>query len=432
MISMKSTTENNILVSDVIDIYPNPVIPKEINFRFNKARNIIGVDISNKTMTGIFKQLGFKISGTTVGKLDSIKVVVPNRRLDITDEIDLVEEIARVYNYNNIPPDFRSVLNFHRDEIPQSLQPLPLRNQIRNYLVHNGYTELLTANIIDPASSELTHSKTIKIDNPLGEEMSVMRPSMLTSMLKVISFNIRQGNQNLKLFETGKIFLPQNNITNSFIENIDEREQLIIALTGNINPRQWGIPDRKFDFFDIKGSITELFDYIRVPKRKTNSISKQYLNTFDENGAEIFSNKINIGIMGEINKNVLEKYNIDFPVFIAIIDLTTISEINIPTPYYTPVSLYPIVKRDLAFIVNENISAKEIIKTIKEKNSAILKSVNVFDVYIGKNIEQGKYSIGVELTFSSDKKTLTDVEIENEIAPIIKSIEKNFNAELRK
>ena len=438
------------ICSGIVEVYPNPVEPKEIEFRFDKARDIIGIDISNNCMADILKYLGFKLSKASIAKAKSIIVIVPNRRIDITDEIDLIEEIARVFNYNNIAPNFASVVSFQHDELPQYLKPLPLRNNIRNYLVHSGFTEILTQNIIDPASAELTHSKIIRIENPLGEEMSIMRPSMLTSILRTISFNIRQGNQNLKLFETGKIFLPQNNITNSFIEGIDEREQFVIAMTGNVNPRQWGVPDRKVDFFDLKGSVVELLNHIRIPKRKTNPISNNNLNLyrvslhsngdgvnghsniFDENGAELFSNKTSIGIMGNINKSILEKYDIDFPVFIAIIDLTTIAEIDIPQPYYSVVSPYPMVKRDLAFIVNESISAKEIKKTIIDNSTKLLKSVNVFDVYSGKNIEQGKHSIGFELNFSSNDKTLTDAEVENEINPIIKSIEKNFNGELRK
>jgi len=326
------------------------------------------------------------------------------------------------------------MVNFKHDEISQLLKPLPLRNNIRNYFVHNGYIELLTPNIIDPSSAELTHNKFIRIENPLGEEMSVMRPSMIPAVLKAVSFNIRQGNQNLKLFETGKVFYPQNNITNSFIEGIDEREQLVIALTGNSHPRQWSIPDRKFDFFDIKGSITELLNHIRLPKYKLKPISKENLNIFDSNSAEIFASKISIGIVGSINKNVLKKYDIDPQVFIAIIDLTTINDINIPVPHFTPMSLYPIVKRDLAFIVNETINAKDIKKTIQSyasSTSSLLKSVNVFDVYTGKNIEQGKHSIGFELTFSSNDRTLTDNEVENEIKQVIKAIEKKFNAKLR-
>ncbi|MCL2040152.1 MAG: phenylalanine--tRNA ligase subunit beta [Bacteroidetes bacterium] len=418
--------------NDIIDIYPSPIIPKAIEFRFEKARQIIGADIPNAIMTSIFKYLGFDTKTSVKSK--SIIVTIPNRRVDIFAEIDLIEEVARIINYDNITPNYASIVNFKDDDLPSYLKPLPLRNKIRNYLVHNGYTELLTQNIIDPASAALTHNKYICIENPLGSEMSVMRPSMLPSVLKAVSHNLRQGNHNLKLFETSKVFLPQNNISNSFIEGIDEREQLVIAFTGNTNPRQWGIPDKSIDFFDVKGNIAELLDFMRIPKRKTNpiTINTEHLNIFDANSTEIFTNKTSIGFMGQIKKNVLEKYEIDAPLYVAMLDLTTISEVPIPTSNYAPVSQYPAIKRDLVFIVSENITSKEIRKTIIDKGSNILKSVCVFDIYRGKNIEKDKYSIGFELTFNSNEKTLTDTEVENDITKIIQSVEKNFNAELRR
>jgi phenylalanyl-tRNA synthetase beta chain len=224
------------ILKDIVEVYPNPVEPKIIEFRFDYARKIIGVDISNSDIKDIFKHLGFSLQKATNTK--SINVIIPNRRVDILAEVDLIEEIARMINFNNITPNFASVVDFQRDEIPAYLKPLPLRNTIREFLSNNEFTELLTPNIIDPVSANLTHNKIIKIENPLGEDSSIMRPSMIPSILKVISFNLKQGINNLKIFETGKIFLPQNNITNSFIEGIDEREQLIITMAGNTNPRQ--------------------------------------------------------------------------------------------------------------------------------------------------------------------------------------------------
>jgi phenylalanyl-tRNA synthetase beta chain len=192
--------------------------------------------------------------------------------------------------------------------------------------------------------------------------------------------------------------------------------------------------ERKFDFFDMKGSVEELFKHINISAKKCkfNDITEKYLNVFDTNSTEIFINKEAVGIVGAINKNVLNKFEIDVPVFIAAIDLTTISEINIDVPYYSPISTYPIVKRDLAFVIDNKYSVKDIKKHITDKASSLLRSVIIFDVYTGKNIEEDKRSIGFELTFSSMERTLTDQEIETEINTIIKSVEKNYNAVLRK
>ncbi|MDR0926989.1 MAG: phenylalanine--tRNA ligase subunit beta [Ignavibacteria bacterium] len=416
------------VLKGIVENYPNPIAEKQIEFRYERAKNIIGAEISNIDMKHIFKYLGFK---TTAKDSYTLIVTVPNRRVDIFDEIDLVEEIARVANYDNIPANFASNIDFQRDTIPATLRPLPLRNLMRQYLSNSGFVELLTPNIIDPASASLTANKFIRIENPLGEEMSILRPNMLPSMLKVVSFNIRQGNADLKLFETGKIFLPQTNFVNSFIEGIDEREQLILALTGNSVPRQWGFAERPFDFYDIKGIVVELCNHLRLPKYKIRSITSA--NTaFDSNSAEIFVDKKLVGHIGGISGQVLKQYDIDFPVFIATIDITTLSDVEIQHPQYQPVSSYPVVKRDLAFIVSEQYSTSEMRKCIREKGTALLKSVSVFDVYKGKGIAQGQRSIGFELSFASAERTLVDTEIEQIIANVVVAMEKNFVAVLRK
>lgn len=423
------------VLGGIEEVYPHKIIEKQIHFRCNQARKIIGMEISTDEMKDIFVHLGFEI--VKEKPKNELIVKIPNRRVDIFSEIDLIEEVARIINYDNIESAFSSEINFEHDELPSYLLPNLLINTIRNYFANNGFNEILTQNIIDPISAYLSEEKAITIENPLGEEMSKMRPSIIPSMLKTISFNIRQGSQNIKLFECGKVFIPQNNIANSFIEDIDERDQLILALTGNEAPRQWGISERKLDFFDIKGYVQALFAHLKIVKYKIKPINqteniKGEIAFFDDNSAAIYVDKQYIGLLGSISKSILQKYEIEVSVFVAVLDLTKLNEIEIPKPYYCAVSPFPIMKRDLAFIIDEKYLASEIIKTITEKANNLLKSVDIFDVYQGKNIEQGKRSIGFELTFSSNERTLTDKEVEAEIGVIVSAIEKNYNAELRK
>jgi phenylalanyl-tRNA synthetase beta chain len=417
------------ILDGIVEFYPRRIKPKKLLLRFDYARKMIGADIDNQEMRDALHYLGFGVP-KNIGRMKSIPVFVPTRRVDVSDEIDLIEEIARIYNYDRIESDYQSTVNYLRDAIPPTLKPLPLRNTIREYLAHSGYTELLTPNIIDPSSAALTCQNPIRIENPLGEEMSVMRPSMIPPVLKVISFNLRQGNDNLKLFETGKVFIPQNNIVNSFVADIDEREEAVIALVGNDAPRQWSRNEREYGYFDIKGDIVALLQYIRLPNFKIKSLQEPH-PIFDENSGELFIDGEHIGYVGGINKNILQKYEIEVPVFIASIDLTTISDYQIPTPQYMPVSPYPVIKRDLAFLIDEKYTAREVLKTIKAKASRLLTSVNIFDVYNGKGIPQGKRSIGFELTFSSNERTLVDTEVEADIKIIIEAVKRNFEAELR-
>lgn len=415
------------VLNEFVDVYPKVVKKRKIVVHTDKVTRIIGKELTRKEIRGIFKTLDFEVEKDGV---DSLVIVVPNRRVDVEDEIDLIEEIARVINYDNIDNQFASRINFQRSTIPVTLKPISLRNTMRKYLSARGFIELLTQNIVSPNDANIITDKHITIANPLGVEMSVMRPDMLPSILKVISYNIRQGNTNLQLFETGKCFLAQNNIQNSFIEGIDEREQIIVAITGKVAPRQWGYSDRDYDFFDIKGSAEELLEYIRIPKLKFKQPKKES-NLFDINSIDIYSDKIKIGTLGQIKNSVLKKYDIDAPVFAMSCDMTTMSELDITLPQFKPFSVFPAVKRDLAFVVDEKWTATELQRTIKGKASDLLKSVSIFDLYKGKGIDNGEKSIGFELTLLSDERTLTDVEIESEISNIVQAMETEFSAVLR-
>ena len=415
------------VLDGVAESYPNKIVEKRISFEFEKARKIIGNKISTYEMMEIFKNLGFEFWPKNSVKTTFIQI--PNRRVDISSDIDLIEEVVRIYNYDKIEPNFNFNINFNRQEIPAKLKPIQLKNTIRKYLSDIGFNEILTQNFISPNDASLITENAITIENPLGEEMSKMRPSMIMSMLKIVSFNIRQGNSNLKLFELGKIFLSENS-ANSFVENISEKEELIIAISGNESPRQWGVSERKFDFFDIKGFVEELFTNIKLDRIKIEQLENEH-NIYDENSAKIIIDKKEIGFIGGVQNSVLKKYEIENPVFLATVDLSALNEIEIPVSYFKPISHFPAMKRDLAFIVDEKHSVGEMEKIILASSSELLKSLKIFDLYKGKNIEDGKHSIGFELTFSSVERTLVDEEIEKELAGIIASVEKNFGAILR-
>ncbi|MBQ6269035.1 MAG: phenylalanine--tRNA ligase subunit beta [Bacteroidetes bacterium] len=419
---------NGTIINEAIDIYPNELKPIELELDYEKTRKIIGTTIAAEEMKNIMTSLGFKV--LKAGK-QKIIVEVPQRRNDIKYPIDLVEEVARLIDYDSIQPVFTSNIDFDKVELPAILKPLPLRNKFRQYLTTNGFNEILTYNIVEPSSAELFTNKPITIANPLGEEMSVMRPSMITQMLKTISFNLKQGNQNLKLYETGKAFLPYNNISNSFIDGIDEREHLVIALVGNATLRQWSVKERKFDVYDIKGVVEDMLEFLKIKNVRIKPLEEDN-KIFSNNAAKITINKNQIGYIGEAGKEILKKYDIEVPVFLASLDMTELSDLEYEKPHFEQLSPYPVMNRDLAFLIDTKYLASELVKTIKETASPMLKSIDVFDVYQGKNIADNKRSIGFSLVFSSNERTLTDSEVEEDINKIVKAIESYYGAELRK
>jgi len=413
------------IVGSEIDVYPESIKLKEISLRFDRARKIIGCDISNEFMLQVFENLGFeKIEQTN----DYAKYRIPHRRNDIFEEIDLIEEVARFYNYDNIEPNYVSSITFSENIVDKKLQIFPFKDKIRNYLVSNGFTEILTQNMIDSRSAELFTSNPVKIANPLGEELSIMRPSIVPSILKTINLNIRYGNNNLKLFEIGKVFKHSDD-NNVVLSGYEEREILAISLVGKTFPKQWSEKERQFDFYDLKGFIEDLADFLNLPI----TFSKIVENSiYSPNSVKIELDKSTIGCCGYLNRGILKNYDIEEDVLLAEIDFSQITHFNTVESKYIPVSPFPTVDRDLAFIVDENTDAKKILDEILSNGGKLLSNVVIFDVYAGGNIPEGKKSLAFSLIFLSSERTLTDEEVDNTINQMIKAIENKFNAQLRK
>lgn len=415
------------VLNGTIDIYPNKITKNEITLRFQKCKQIIGYTISNNEILDLLKRLNFKI---TKQDENSINVIPPSYRNDIQLEIDVIEEIARLFGYDNIQPQYFTQINFNTDGIPENLAVPKLRNSIRSFLANRGFNEILTQNMIEPSAVKFFTEEYVEISNPLGEELSIMRPSMIPSVLKSISNNIRVGNNSLKFFEIGKVFLPTEE-TNTFVNGVREAERLIVAFYGAANSKQWGIVERNFDFYDAKGLVNELMDFLKIKKFKT-VVSTELIPGFSANSLIIQVNKKNIGVVGEISKELIKYYDIDNSIYLIQIDLDVLYKIEIPAPKYQKISPYPPILRDLAFLVDKEIPAGNLQQEIANIGGNYLKELNLFDLYEGKQIPENKKSIAFNLVFSSETKTLTDQEIEPIINKIIQSLETKFGAIIRK
>ena len=411
-----------------IDIYPRKIEPKQVTLRYKRANDIIGIDISNAQINELLAALKFK---TIAAGDDSVTVEVPTYRVDISLEIDLIEEIARLYNYDNIQPDFAVSIDSSGKDSLGNLQAPKLRDEIRRYMVGNGFNEILTQNMIDPKSAEIFTDNPVVIANPLGEELSVLRPSLSVSMLKTIERNIRLGNKSLKLFEIGKSFHNESNSGYDFIAGVYEKEELLIAITGNTQPMQWGAADREADYFDIKGILNNFISYFKVLRLQVLPVSAAN-EVFSAASSEIKLKGDTIGYAGEINTDMLKKYGLQQRVFAISLDLHKLYRAERKKWKYTPVTPYPVVTRDLAFLVADNIPAEEMSSEINASGGNLIKNITVFDVYKGKNMEPGKKSLAFSISYSSNERTLTDTEVEESIKNITKSIETKFGAELRK
>ncbi|HOQ48342.1 MAG TPA: hypothetical protein PLV01_00775, partial [Candidatus Kapabacteria bacterium] len=243
-----------------------------------------------------------------------------------------------------------------------------------------------------------------------------------------INLNIRYGNTNLKIFEIGKIFKHTDD-NKALLPGYEEREILAISLIGKTFPKQWSEKERPFDFYDLKGFVEDFADFLRLP------ISFSKIDSdgiYSPNSLKIELDNYTIGYCGYVNRGILKNYDIEEDVLLAEIDFSQITHYKTVENKYEPVSPFPTVDRDLAFIVDESTEAKSLLDEIRSNGGKLLSNVLIFDVYAGKNIPEGKKSLAFSLIFSSSERTLTDEEVDSTINQIIKAVESKFNAQLRK
>jgi phenylalanyl-tRNA synthetase beta chain len=410
-----------------IDVYPEIFVRKKATLRFNRARKLIGADISDEQMMSILHNLKF---GTVRQDEGSITVKVPSWRVDVDYEVDLIEEIARMYNYDNIEPQFSTNLNFLGNDLPEHLSVPPIKEELRRFFVPRGFQEIITYNLSDPKMAEIFTENPVRIANPLGKELSVLRPSLVPSILKVMQHNIRFGTHDISLFEIGKTF-HKTNKKDTFIEGFEEKEWLAVAISGLKQPKNWSEQAKEVDFYDIKGICEEVIECLRLEDVKFKDDIKDQ-TVFTKNALNIYAGKSAIGSMGEISKKMLDLFDIEQKVFILLFDLMELYGISRQTPKYSPVAPFPAMLRDIGFVVDRTINAVEILNLINNKGGKLLKDVKVFDVYEGKSIEKGKKSIAFSLTYSSPDRTLVEKDVEDSISKVVAAVEKKFNATLRK
>lgn len=413
--------------SKVIDIYPKKIERKVCKLRYQRANEIIGIKLSNNEIRKMISGLGFVILNENES---SIQVEVPGYRVDIESEIDLIEEVARLYNYDNIEPDFTSNINFSRSALPVELSSKPLKEKIRNFLVPAGFNEIITQNQTDPNSAEKFDENPIRISNPLGEELSLMRTSLIPSMLKTIERNHKVGNTDLQLFEIGKTFRKSSG--NIFIDEICESEELIIGITGNRFPMHWSGKSFESDFYDLKGIFESLMGFLKIENVIRIGESEDKDRIFKQDMSGIYHNDDLIGRFGEINVKYLKTFDIESKVFIIYVNLSRLFFIESNFGKFDPVPPFPSVSRDLGFIMDNSILSEKVKNVIVSNGGSLLRNCEIFDLYKGKGIEPGSKSIAFGLEFSASDRTLTDAEVDKAVQKIVNSVESKFQAILRK
>lgn len=407
------------ITSDVVDFYPNKVKDFEVRLSFDNTEKLIGEEIPKEVIKRILTSLEIKVNNVTETGLG---LTVPAYRNDVQREVDIIEEILRVYGYNNIKTTTKlnaSISNTSRFEDHK------VQDITGNLLAAQGFFEILSNSLTTPdyvsLSKDLLEEHNVTMLNPLSNDLSVLRQSMLFSGLEAASYNINRKRKDLKLFEFGKTY-----------HHIDgERQEfkhLSVLVTGNRNPENWHANVVKSDFFFLKGVVTRILERLGISRYNESSIA----NDLFAEGLTINQGKTKLVDFGLVKKSVLKAFDISQEVIYAnfnwdvILDMVKRNKIT-----FKPIPKYPKVRRDFALLLDEQVSFEDIHKIAKQSERQLLKEVSLFDVYQGKNLPKGKKSYAVSFTLQDDNKTLTDKQIDKIMSKLQANFEKQLGAELR-
>lgn len=409
------------IAKGIIDINPVPFIPKKVNLRFSRIKRILGYEVGYTTVISILNKLGFTLSGES--DKENIFVFIPSFRHDIEREIDVVEEIARIYGYDLIPEVERIAVTLEA----KTDQLMP-NEEVRNLLVSMGFNEILTNSLLsEEIASEFGNP--IEVLSPQSSEMSHLRSSLVPGALMTVARNEKVKENSLKLFEIGHTFNKLNESINDF-NDFSEESRLLLIIAGYSQDNCWYQKERKFDFYDLKGCVDSFLKKFSLDKEIYDSY-----NSFDNKLLEFGYQKLiknkPLGFGGKIKPAVLKKYDISSDVYIFDFSLDVLYSSVRKEKKYSELLKYPKIIKDFAVVIDNNIETKDVIKTILSINSKILKEVKVFDVFVSENLGINKKSVAFQLDFYDETRTLTDEEAESDFWKSIEIVKSKFNAVLR-
>ena len=407
------------ITSNLIDIYPNKIEDFQVRLSFDNANKLIGEEIPRETIKSILASLDIKVNNVTETGLG---LTVPAYRNDVQREADIIEEILRVYGYNNIK--ITEKLNASISKTSR-FEDYKIQNIIANQLASQGYFEILSNSLTTPnyvaLSEQLKEEHNIAMLNPLSKDLSVLRQSLLFSNLEALKYNINRKQTDLKFFEFGKTY---HNYSNSR----EEYKHLTLFATGEKAPENWHSPNTKSDFFFLKGSVFSLLERLGISRFNETPIKS---DLFSE-GLSLILGKTKLVDFGLVKKTILKHFNISQDVLFAdfnwdnILVIVKHSKIT-----FKDIAKYPEVRRDFALLLDDVVSFESIYKIAKQSEKQLLKSINLFDVYQGKNLPKGKKSYAVSFTLQDENKTLTDKQIYKIMNKLQANFEKQLGAELR-
>jgi phenylalanyl-tRNA synthetase beta chain len=407
------------IVGDAIDNFPNAVAPKEINLRHAKVTELLGIQIPIKQQLEFLQRLGLEIVVCNGEEFCTIRI--PTFRVDLKREVDLIEEIARLYGVDKIPatPPRGAIGANAFDKIYDEI------SDARKILSALGLNEAQGQTLVSKSEVRTANEEQIvSLANPLSSEMDALRPSLLPGLLNSLRHNLSRKNNDVALFEIGRVFLNENG-------EMKEQRRVAVALTGQRNAPFWsgGERDAKFDIYDLKGLLEEFLEQFGL--RGMNFVRRNESTALYLESATIQLGKLVLGEIGQLLPPLAKKYDLRDAVFLAELNLDLLLARRNTSKSFKPLPAFPAIRRDIAMLVPETTTHESVLSTVKQTRPQNLEAVELFDVFRGKNIPEQQKSMAYAFTYRSAEKTLTDAEVNAAHEKVLTQFKTNLHAAIR-
>jgi len=431
------------LAEGIVDAYPNPFAPMQITLRFKKTNELLGIEIAPERQVELLTSLGLKeVSGQSpIANRQSAIFSIPTWRVDLKRETDLIEEVERLHGVEKVPPTpprgarGANAFDAVHDQIAEA----------RRILAGLGLDEAQGQTLISNAEFQMPNVEWVQLANPLSSDMNALRPSLLPGLLDALRHNLSHKNYDVALFEIGRVFTQARSADSHVRENKQwpgfadkavraprEERRVAIALTGQRNPVFWAGEGRdlKFDIHNLKGLVEEFLEQfglrgIVYAKREGSTA------LFLESAGIMLGGKQALGEMGQLLPTLARRYDLRDAVLLAELNLDLLLARRNPAKSFKPLPQFPSIRRDVAMLVAENVTHDTVLTAVKQAKPANLESVELFDVFRGKNVPAGQKSMAYAFTYRSAEKTLTDLEVNSAHAKVVEAFKTQLKAAVR-
>ncbi len=420
------------ITSDVMDVYPNPVEPVQVNLKFETVHRLIGKVIPLNTIKNILESLEIDILNENP---EGLLLKIPLYRVDVTRPADVVEEILRIYGYNNVQLPERLHASIVSNPHPDKEK---LQNIASDLLSARGFNEIMNNSLTKAAyynnESLFSASEIVHILNPLSQDLGVMRQTLFFGGMETISWNQNRKVNDLKIYEFGNIYFKEANKEHKGslkLPGYREQRMLAIFMTGNIQPESWYMPQKTISLFDLKSEVTHLLSKMNIPLEKIQMEEIKDQLYWDAGISVSLNGKI-IYELGELKRSFLKSFDIKQPVFYASINWEQVIRLQGSNLLkYQEIAKFPEVRRDLALLIGKEVKFSDIAQLARIAEKKLLKDIRLFDIYTDTKIGEGMKSYAVSFTLLDESKTLTDKEIDKVMSKISTLLQRELKASIR-